>query len=77
MLSPPESYLPSMQATKRGLVVDALGGGRIEHHPETGLCHIYGYSSGFGAAPHQCAAALVKKWHPLYAEGVTVSYEGY
>eukprot|EP00983_Pelagomonas_calceolata_P066656 1149145-Pelagomonas_calceolata.AAC.1 len=63
-------------ATRRGLALDALGGGRIEHYP--GVCQVYGYSSGFGAAPHEVAAALIKKWHPLYdSEAVTISYEGY
>lgn len=39
---------------------------------------IYGYSAAFGAAPHEVAAALVRKWYPLYpADSITVSYEGY
>lgn len=34
------------QATRLGLSVEALGGGRIEHNQEQGTVKIYGYSSG-------------------------------
>jgi len=59
--------------------VDALGGGRIEHYPANGVCQVYGYSSGFGAAPHEVTAALIRKWHPFYDSdsAITISYEGY
>jgi hypothetical protein len=63
-----------------GLEVDELGGGRIAHEPgpEGGLAgavHIYGYSAAFGPAPHEVAAALVRRWHPFAA--VSISYGGY
>lgn len=65
-------------AAKSGLRAAVLGGGRIEHAPEQRTVSIYGYSSGFGAAPHEVAAALVHRWLPLYErEAVTVSYQGY
>ena len=55
--------------------LEPLGGGRIEHHPEQGVCHVYGYSAAFGPAPHEVAAALVRRWHPFTT--VTTSYDGY
>ena len=36
---------------------------------------VFGYSSAFGPAPHEVAAALLRKWLPLHA--VETSYEGY
>ncbi|KAG1662836.1 hypothetical protein FOA52_010627 [Chlamydomonas sp. UWO 241] len=63
-----------------GLEVDELGGGRIAHEPgpEGGLAgavHIYGHSAAFGPAPHEVAAALVRRWYPFAA--VSISYDGY
>ena len=54
--------------------VDALGGGRIQHNAAAAM-HVYGYSSAFGPAPHEVAAALIRRWRPLHT--VTTSYEGY
>jgi Janus/Ocnus family (Ocnus) len=55
--------------------VSVLGGGRISHDPTTAAAHLYGYSSAFGPAPHEVAAALLRRWLPLHT--VTTSYEGY
>jgi phosphohistidine phosphatase len=55
--------------------VSVLGGGRISHDPTMAKVHVYGYSSAFGPAPHEVAAALLRRWLPLHA--VTTSYEGY
>ena len=38
-------------------------------------CLIYGYSSAFGAAPHELSAAIVRRWYPF--SDVAISYEGY
>lgn len=70
--------IPHMQAVQRGLKIEALGGGRIEHYRDQGVVNIFGYSSAFGPAPHEVSAALVRKWHPFYdPECITVSYSGY
>lgn len=55
--------------------VSVLGGGRISHDPAAAAIHVYGYSSAFGPAPHEVAAALLRRWLPLHT--VTTSYEGY
>jgi len=69
-----------------GLEVDVLGGGRIEHYApgegeapgQGGAAHVYGYSTAFGPAPHEITAAIVRRWHPLYAPGaVSCDYAGY
>lgn len=52
-----------------------LGGGRMEHHPDQKVLSIFGYSTGFGQAPHEVTAAIAKRWLPLH--DVTISYEGY
>ncbi|KAK9804810.1 hypothetical protein WJX72_006897 [[Myrmecia] bisecta] len=65
----------SREAAQYRLKVEPLGGGRIEHHADTKVISIYGYSSAFGQAPHAVTAGLVRKWFPLH--DVTVSYEGY
>lgn len=65
-------------AKGRGLAVDVLGGGRIEHNAEDGSLSVYGYSAAFGPAPHEVTAALLRRWFPYYAaDAVRVSYEGY
>ncbi|GBF93962.1 hypothetical protein Rsub_06211 [Raphidocelis subcapitata] len=65
-------------ASRLGLACDVLGGGRIEHRPDQREICVYGYSAAFGPAPHEVAAALLKRWFPLYgAGGVTISYDGY
>ena len=55
--------------------VAQLGGGRMEVDVAMETVAIFGYSSAFGAAPHEVAAALVRRWRPFAA--VTTSYEGY
>ncbi|CAD7699071.1 unnamed protein product [Ostreobium quekettii] len=61
-----------------GLDLEPVGGGRIEHDPGMGSLSIYGYSSAFGQAVHDVAAALCVRWMLLYdATGINVSYDGY
>lgn len=67
--------VPDAQFGKRGWQVAQLGGGRMEVDVATETVSIFGYSSAFGAAPHEVAAALVRRWRPFAA--VTISYEGY
>lgn len=55
--------------------VKVLGGGRITVDVDAQSIAIFGYSSAFGAAPHEISKALVQRWRP-FAE-VTSSYEGY
>lgn len=57
------------------LRVAPLGGGRLELDSIQKTIHIYGFSSAFGQAVHEVAAALLKRWLPFHT--VTVSYEGY
>ncbi len=46
--------------------------------PPQAVISIYGYSGAFGPAPHEVAAALLRKWLPLYDPScITTSYEGY
>jgi phosphohistidine phosphatase len=61
-----------------GLRCEVLGGGRIEHDAGRRVISVYGYSAAFGPAPHEVAAALLRRWHPFYGpEAVSVSYDGY
>lgn len=62
-------------AAALGLECDVLGGGRIAHDAAARKLEVYGYSAAFGPAPHEVAAALLRRWHPLHSVGV--SYEGY
>jgi hypothetical protein len=65
-------------AARLGLRCDVLGGGRVEHDPAARRIRVYGYSAAFGPAPHEVAAALLRRWYPTYgAGGVTTSYDGY
>ena len=41
--------------------LEVLGGGRMEHHPDQQVLSIYGYSTGFGQAPHEVTAAIAKR----------------
>ena len=59
----------------RVMQLTVLGGGRMEHHPEQRRLSIYGYSTGFGLAPHEVTAAIAKRWLPLH--DITFQYEGY
>lgn len=58
-----------------GLLVEPLGGGRMEHHPDQSVLNVYGYSSAFGQAPHEVTAALLRRWLPFH--DIHVSYDGY
>jgi hypothetical protein len=55
--------------------VEVLGGGRMEVDVKARSIAIFGYSSAFGAAPHEVTQALVQRWRPFAT--VTSSYEGY
>lgn len=65
------------QAVSRSLgdayKVEVLGGGRIENDIQS--IRVFGYSSAFGAAPHELAAALIQRSYPMSA--ITPSYTGY
>lgn len=57
------------------LQADPLGGGRIEHHPEQKVVHIYGISQAYGQANHAVTAALLRQWLPFHE--ISVSWDGY
>eukprot|EP00899_Mesostigma_viride_P024625 jgi/Mesvir1/5347/Mv15436-RA.1 len=59
-----------------GLSVTPLGGGRMEHYPDQGVLHVYGFSYAFGQADHLAVAELVRKWRPLLTS-ISTSNEGY
>ncbi|GMH37989.1 hypothetical protein BSKO_05873 [Bryopsis sp. KO-2023] len=62
----------------RGLSVEALGGGRIEHDADQQLISIFGYSSAYGTAVHEIAGVICQRWFPNYdSRMIKVSYEGY
>lgn len=64
------------EARAAGLEVDVCGGGRIEHH--AGVMQVYGYSSAFGAAPHEVTKALLHRAMAVYADdSIVTSYQGY
>eukprot|EP00884_Botryococcus_braunii_P005774 jgi/Botrbrau1/15198/Bobra.0149s0059.2 len=72
-----ESEVFTMGMMRRGrdtLKVEPLGGGRIEHNPETQEAKIYGYSSEYGQAPHHVTAAILSRNLPFH--NITVSYDG-
>ncbi|KAH9305062.1 hypothetical protein KI387_009466, partial [Taxus chinensis] len=54
---------------------DPLGGGRIEHHPEQKVIHVYGFSQAYGQANHEVTASLLHQWHPFHQ--ISVSWDGY
>jgi len=55
------------------LQVEVLGGGRIENDIQN--IRVFGYSSAFGPAPHELAAALIQRSYPM--SNITHSYSGY
>lgn len=57
------------------LQADPLGGGRIEHHPERKVIHIYGFSQAYGQANHAVTAVLLRQWFPFHE--ISVSWDGY
>lgn len=64
--------------TVHGLMVDILGGGRIEHEPFKEKITIFGYSSAFGPAVHEITGVLCQRWFPKYdSRLINVSYDGY
>ncbi|GJP30556.1 hypothetical protein CLOM_g3808 [Closterium sp. NIES-68] len=58
-----------------GLKVEAVGGGRINHDATKRQITIYGFSQAFGRADHKVAAAIVRRWYPLYS--IATSNHGY
>lgn len=52
-----------------------LGGGRINHDPETKSIKVYGYSQGYGKADHQLTVDVLKRNYPGY--DISFSDEGY
>lgn len=52
-----------------------LGGGRINHDPETKSIKVYGYSQGYGKADHQLSVSILKKKYLDYI--ISFSDEGY
>ncbi len=65
-----DSVPPSVQWAAAVAGSDGTVGGSTN-----GRCLIYGYSGAFGPAPHEVAAAIVRRWHPF--TDVAISYEGY
>lgn len=39
--------------------IECVGGGRMQHDAEQGSLHVFGYSSEYGAAPHELTVALL------------------
>ncbi|KAJ8038480.1 14 kDa phosphohistidine phosphatase [Holothuria leucospilota] len=64
------------ESKHRGLDLECLGGGRIEHSPESKKILVYGYSMGFGRADHSITVSLLKERYPSYSS-ITFSNEGY
>lgn len=62
-------------APAAGLRLETLGGGRIEHYPQQRVASVFGFSSAFGQAPHDVAAALLRRWLPFHY--ITANYNGY
>ncbi|XP_057859998.1 uncharacterized protein LOC131068759 isoform X1 [Cryptomeria japonica] len=58
-----------------GFHADPLGGGRIEHHPEQKVIHVYGFSQAYGQANHEVTASLLHQWYPFHQ--VSVLWDGY
>lgn len=57
------------------LEVQVLGGGRIEHHAEERVIHVYGFSQAYGRANHAVTVALLQQWYPFHA--ISFSWDGY
>lgn len=52
-----------------------LGGGRIEHHLNERIIHVYGFSQAYGRANHAVTVTLLQQWFPLHA--ISLSWDGY
>ena len=63
------------EVTGAGLDCECLGGGRIEHRPESKYIKVYGYSMGFGRANHARAVEILKTKYKDYT--IEWSDEGY
>lgn len=53
--------------------IEIAGGGRIDN--DTRNIFVYGYSSAYGAAPHEVTAALIQRRYPM--ANIRFAYEGY
>ncbi|XP_031625758.1 sex-regulated protein janus-A-like isoform X2 [Contarinia nasturtii] len=58
-----------------GLDTECLGGGRIEHFPESKLLKVYGHSTGYGKADHDEARRILLTKYANYQ--IETSDEGY
>ena len=59
-----------------GVRTQCLGGGRIQHKPDSKEILVYGYSVGFGRADHSIAVKLLQEKFPGYSK-ITFSNDGY
>lgn len=59
-----------------GLDCECVGGGRINHNPDTKTIEVYGYSQGYGLADHAKSVEILKRKYPDY-DKITFSNEGY
>lgn len=71
-----QEVVPHYHTTPENVTLECVGGGRIEHNPQHKELHVFGYSTDFGAAPHELSAELLKRMYPFY-ESITCNYEGY
>lgn len=71
------SELQNLKSTQaiRDWRCKVLGGGRINHDPETKTMKVYGYSQGYGKADHQLTVDVLKTKYPDY--NISFSDEGY
>ncbi|GAX75261.1 hypothetical protein CEUSTIGMA_g2706.t1 [Chlamydomonas eustigma] len=77
-LSTATSQLPTQSPPSNGssCIIQSAPPGPADAATRNQRClKIFGYSSAFGAAPHEVTAALVRKWHPF--TNISTSYEGY
>lgn len=49
-----------------GVTCECLGGGKIEHNPETKSIRVFGLSQGYGKADHTITVKLLKERYPDY-----------
>ncbi|KAG5880130.1 hypothetical protein JTB14_027504 [Gonioctena quinquepunctata] len=71
------SELQALKASKaiRDWRSKVLGGGRINHDPDTKNIKVYGYSQGYGKPEHQLTVDILKKIYSDY--DISFSDEGY
>lgn len=72
-----EAHLKGLKSNKviANYEAEVLGGGRIEHNPDTKFIKVYGYSQGFGKANHEDTVEILKTKYPEY--NITWSNGGY